>query len=278
MLVLFCTVTPWFTSKNTVSMNPFTHNSKYITFSQISLRATILDKTCWHNMLKKGNFPQNTLNKSPTYSEIKCQLHPFPQNNVARNVFHLIFNRQFRGQQTLHVTLNQHCSGERGFVSTVLSKIVGFWKCRPAVKMHVWSEKCILPPKLKNYGLFFPTKLTICSFRLPGHQENSADLNNGSCSSILGWFGRIRSVAWWVFCSLCLYYSTVIMAVSFCARRCLLGCGGTVFLAACFAGCCITVCRSCTCACSARVGLGGDSLCLGSLLIFIAVQIVQAQP
>ena len=52
-----------------------------------------------------------------------------------------IFNRQFRWQWAQHATPNQHCSGERGFVSTVLSKIggrlpksffqTGFTSCQP---------------------------------------------------------------------------------------------------------------------------------------------------
>ena len=52
-----------------------------------------------------------------------------------------IFNRQFRWQWAQHATPNQHCSGERGFVSPVLSKIggrlpksffqTGFTSCQP---------------------------------------------------------------------------------------------------------------------------------------------------
>ena len=57
MLVLFCTVTPWFTSKNTVSMNPFTHNYFKVHYilpnqpSRYNLRQNLLTHA------EKGNFP-----------------------------------------------------------------------------------------------------------------------------------------------------------------------------------------------------------------------------
>ena len=87
-----------------------------------SSHTTILDKTCWH-MLKKGTFP-------------RIQLHPSPwmlQQMVS------IFNWQFGRRWAQRTTPNQHYSGKRGFVSTVLSRIVG-----PTINMlYVRSAPCV---------------------------------------------------------------------------------------------------------------------------------------
>ena len=78
---------------------------------------TILDKTCWR-MLKS---PPNFLNKSRLLWN-KVSVAPLPRTMLQQTFS--MFNRQFRWQWAQHVTPNQHCPGERGFVSTVLSKIV----------------------------------------------------------------------------------------------------------------------------------------------------------
>ena len=82
---------------------------------------TILDKTCWH-MLKKGTFPPNFLNKSRLLWN-KVSVAPLPPEQCCNKRFPYS-TEKFRWQWAQHATPNQHCPGERGFVSTVLSKIV----------------------------------------------------------------------------------------------------------------------------------------------------------
>ena len=82
---------------------------------------TILDKTCWH-MLKKGTFPPKFLNKS-TLLWNKVSVAPLPPEQCCNKRFPYS-TEKFRWQWAQHATPNQHCPRERGFVSTVLSKIV----------------------------------------------------------------------------------------------------------------------------------------------------------
>ena len=66
--------------------------------------------------------PPNFLSKSRLLWN-KVSVAPLPPRTMLQQTFS-IFNRQFRWQSAQHTTPNQHCPGERGFASTVLSKIV----------------------------------------------------------------------------------------------------------------------------------------------------------
>ena len=114
--------------------NPYMLSYEFVPFGSVLQEKiendcdTILDKTCWH-MLKKGTFPPNFLNKSPLLWN-KVSVAPLPPEQCCDKRFPYS-TEKFRWQWAQHATPNQHCPGERGFVSTVLSKIVVSNDSRP---------------------------------------------------------------------------------------------------------------------------------------------------